>query len=215
MTLDTADDTSGFIYTDLLFAAREGDFDTLAKVLAAGIDPNCTSHDGWTPLLHASRRNVVFVRTLLTMGADPNQGTPRGYTPLMRAAGHGQVDVVGVLIANGADILARDHRGLSACEMAIAERQWQAALILANALAIRLENEGSARVRYIPLDKPKIVGLIGTTLQVVGGVVRFLNLTFKDCTTLRVPVWGSMVFELPTDRDYDQIQTLGVPFEQK
>ncbi len=56
------------------------------------------------------RSPAKIVEVLLKHGADPNMRVSNGYTPLM-AAGDGET--IDVLVAAGADINARDDRGVS------------------------------------------------------------------------------------------------------
>lgn len=203
---------------DLLRAAREGDLASATSLLGSGVDPNCCSHDGWTPLLEASLQSKELVTALLEAGANPNLSTPKGYTPLMRAAGHNKADVVTLLAGWGANILAKDDRGLTACEIAISERAWKSAAELGRLLAARLQQEAVSKglqVEYVPLDEPKIIGLISMSLRTVGGVVRWINLHFED-GGIPIPtrVWGSVVYELPAGLKERKLKSLAVPIDQ-
>ena len=59
----------------------------------------------------------MFSDFLLQAGADPNARNNVGQTPLHRACLFGRVDVVVVLLGNGADARLGDHRGRTALEV--------------------------------------------------------------------------------------------------
>ncbi len=126
----------------LLGAAARGDLPTLQFLLNRGADVNCRSTQGWTPLLEASDANLTAARLLLLHGADPNLVSDRGYSPLMRAAGHGQSDLVRVLIEAGADLELRDELGQAALDMAVAGSYTGTAMILGQALRKLVVSKG-------------------------------------------------------------------------
>jgi ankyrin repeat protein len=69
--------------TPLVFAAREGDLETVKVLVEAGADVNQTTEYGWTPLLVASNnRNYKVGAYLLEKGANPNIANKGGWTPL-------------------------------------------------------------------------------------------------------------------------------------
>ncbi len=60
------------------------------------------------PIHHAARNgDVDIVRRLIAGGADVNQFTARDHTVLYCAAGHGHKSTVQLLLAHGADVLAK------------------------------------------------------------------------------------------------------------
>jgi len=96
----------------LVNAVAEGDLKTAQRALAAGADPNHTSRIGWTPLSTAIDKNLPnFVELLLRVGANPGD---RGRTKslLYRAAQLESPDMVGLLLAAGADPNEAVFRGL-------------------------------------------------------------------------------------------------------
>src|ERR1051326_4123789 len=69
----------------LLLAAQRGDADLVAERLSWGIDPNCASKRGCTPLLaniRSSCPNTATVKALLAAGADASLTDEAGLTAL-------------------------------------------------------------------------------------------------------------------------------------
>ncbi len=75
--------------------------------------PDCTAHDGRTPLHWASSINVwePAVSSLLKLGADPNATGNNGSTPLHYAAANWHLDRVKQMVQHGADVYVRNHSG--------------------------------------------------------------------------------------------------------
>ena len=91
--------------TPLARAAREGNAQAIAALVAAGQDPNGVDPGGnhWTPLLHAIHKGRrPAIDALLATGADVHKRSGH-LSPLMMAVGNGQVDIVRRLLAAGAD----------------------------------------------------------------------------------------------------------------
>jgi len=105
----------------LISAARSGDAQAVANLLAHGADPNQRwGVNGWTPLLHAIHKNQrTSVEALLAGGADPNARGSHGMTALMMAAGYGDAEIVQVLLSKGADPYAETAEGDNALVMAV------------------------------------------------------------------------------------------------
>ncbi len=69
----------------LHLAAQRGDADLVAERLSWGIDPNCTSPKGRTPLIAnvgGICPSVATVKALLSAGADPSLADDKGLTAL-------------------------------------------------------------------------------------------------------------------------------------
>jgi ankyrin repeat protein len=79
--------------TPLVFAAREGDLETVKVLLDAGADVNQTTEYGWTPLLVATNnRNYKVGAYLLEKGAKPNIANKGGWTPLYLATDNRNIE---------------------------------------------------------------------------------------------------------------------------
>ena len=91
--------------TPLMWASFNGHTAVSALLLENGAAINTRERNGRTALMYASSGPFAgTVGLLLEKGADVNlQGTAEGFTALMTAAAEGQVEVVRVLLAYGAD----------------------------------------------------------------------------------------------------------------
>jgi len=85
--------TEGGGLTALVFAARQGDLDTVKALLEAGADVNQVTHYGWSPLLTATQnRNYLIGEYLLDHGADPNRANNGGWTALYLATDNRNIE---------------------------------------------------------------------------------------------------------------------------
>ena len=79
--------------TPLLFAAREGNLETVKILLDAGADVNQTSEYGWTALLVATQNRYYKLGAyLLQRGADPNIQNGGGWNPLYIATDNRNIE---------------------------------------------------------------------------------------------------------------------------
>ena len=114
--------------------------EVLRALLAGGANPHQTTDDGTTPLMAAaglgratytpreprgmpSATAEAAVRVLVEAGADINAVNEADFTALHGAAFRGLNEVIEYLVANGADINARDFRGRTAYRMAEGAKQ--------------------------------------------------------------------------------------------
>ena len=109
--------------TALVFAARQGDLETVKTLVAAGADVNQTTRYGWSALLTATQnRNYQIGRYLLEHGANPNIGNKGGWNPLyiatdnrnieggdypVRAPDMDHLEYIKLLLDHGANVNAR------------------------------------------------------------------------------------------------------------
>jgi ankyrin repeat protein len=136
-----------FQNTTLTAAAYGNDLDTMRLILDAGVDVNAAGATGVTPLLGASYNgNVAAVRLLLSRGAKANAAAamptlfpidqPKSgpialseITPLLAAASAAPVELITALLDAGADINAKDGRGMTPLMLAVATNHQNPAVI--------------------------------------------------------------------------------------
>ena len=79
--------------TPLLFAAREGNLETVKALLKAGASVNQTSSDSWTALLIATQNRFYQLGVyLLEQGADPNIANDGGWNALYLATDNRNIE---------------------------------------------------------------------------------------------------------------------------
>ena len=93
--------------------------DAVALLLERGAEPDASSASGSPLQLAVISGSVETARLLLDHGADPNKGERS--TPLIVAAAAGRLDLVELLLANGAETAAVTFEGITALHKA-AER---------------------------------------------------------------------------------------------
>lgn len=109
--------------TALMNAAHNGNLDMVNDLLAAGAEVDAKDELGWTALMKACNNADLdrgfpdVVERLIAAGANPDVKIGYGIRPLMLAAGYGEAAVCEVLLANGADVLAKNDGGLTALMM--------------------------------------------------------------------------------------------------
>ncbi|MFD3441772.1 ankyrin repeat domain-containing protein [Streptomyces sp. NPDC058685] len=90
--------------TKVFDLARQGETETLAAYVDAGVPANLTNDRGDTlVMLAAYHGHASAVEALLARGAEPDRPNDRGQTPLAGAVFKGEDDVIRVLLAGGAD----------------------------------------------------------------------------------------------------------------
>jgi ankyrin repeat protein len=119
----TAHKTSTWWTTPLIAAVMRREVEVLEALLECGANPNVLLPDGLTPLEHAARAGLeTMVQTLIERGAviEPrgDKLIGSGWPMLHCAASGGNLDVVKLLLENGADIFARDESGRTALDIA-------------------------------------------------------------------------------------------------
>lgn len=116
----TADGTSA-----LHWAVYHADEDLVAKLLAAGANPNARNDYGATPMSEAAiRGDVKLLRRLLAAGADVESPNADGQTSLMILARTSNVEAAQLLISHGANVNAHETwRDQTALMWAAAQQQ--------------------------------------------------------------------------------------------
>jgi len=83
----------GGALTALIFAARQGDFESAALLLAAGADVNQASEYGWTPLLTATQnRHYILGKYFMEHGADVNLANKAAWTNIYLATDNRNIE---------------------------------------------------------------------------------------------------------------------------
>jgi len=96
--------------TALHWAARHGDAEIVAALIAAGAHARgATRFGGYTPLhLAAERGSAPIVKALIGAGAVVDARTSTGATPLMLASAAGDTAAIKALLDKGADVNAKE-----------------------------------------------------------------------------------------------------------
>ncbi|WP_062208191.1 ankyrin repeat domain-containing protein [Streptomyces sp. NBRC 109706] len=98
--------------------ARDGDTDTVAAYVDAGVPPNLSNDKGDTLLMLAAYHgHVATVEALLSRGADPARSNDKGQTPIAGAVFKNESAVVRVLLAAGADPAAGQPSAVDTARM--------------------------------------------------------------------------------------------------
>ena len=133
--------------TPLMFAAGNGEFESVKMFLSAGADVKAVDKENWTPLIYAAANSrMESAKMLLAAGADIHAVDEKGQTPLIKAAinaslntANGEIEFVKMLLDAGADINAMDKKGLTALNLAI---EWKGDEIIKFLLATGANRKG-------------------------------------------------------------------------
>ena len=117
--------------TPLMMACIKGHLDLVRRLIKMGADVN---REGWTPLHYAASadtpQTLDIVKLLLEESAYIDAASPNGTTPLMIAAQYSSEAVVKLLLQEGADIMLRNQRNMTAADFArLADRQYMVELL--------------------------------------------------------------------------------------
>jgi ankyrin repeat protein len=147
--------------TILSLAALRGDEAMLKHLLARGADPNAAT-DGSTMDNAASSENIKVVEILLQAGAKVNNDSKTS-SALGSAAIRGQVEIMRLLLANGADPNYRDYENHTALMSAVMSQNVEAVRLLLEAGAdmnVKSQDERTALDRAEINDFPQIAALL-------------------------------------------------------
>ncbi|MGW6709452.1 ankyrin repeat domain-containing protein [Streptomyces sp. NPDC054956] len=101
---DVPDEDVIELATKIFDLARQGETETLAAYLDAGVPANLTNDRGDTlVMLAAYHGHADAVTALLARGAEADRANDRGQTPLAGAVFKGEEAVIRALLAGGAD----------------------------------------------------------------------------------------------------------------
>ncbi|MEV6786402.1 ankyrin repeat domain-containing protein [Streptomyces sp. NPDC051098] len=104
--------------TKVFDLARQGETETLAAYVDAGVPANLTNDRGDTlVMLAAYHGHASAVEALLARGAEPDRPNDRGQTPLAGAVFKGEDEVIRVLLAGGADPSAGTPSAVDTAQM--------------------------------------------------------------------------------------------------
>jgi hypothetical protein len=97
-------------WSPLIWASAEGHQSIVELLLEYGSDPNCINYLGRSAIMYASNYGFIdIVDALLKKGAIPNPSEEFAEHPPLSAAAHmGHLDVVKLLVENGANV---NHKG--------------------------------------------------------------------------------------------------------
>lgn len=112
----TAQETAETRIAFFIHHARNGETAAVIKELDAGLDVNAFDTLSQSALIAAvSHNHISTAQLLLDRGANPNLADPAGWTPFIHAVYAGaNPELLQLLIARGADINARNDRGVTA-----------------------------------------------------------------------------------------------------
>jgi hypothetical protein len=98
--------------TPLMFAVSNGKLETVKLLLESGANPLARNCFGISALTYA-RHQPECLKELVRAGADCNAQDDQGRSILMLAAFEGDAEIVGTILASGANPMLRDNDGYS------------------------------------------------------------------------------------------------------
>ena len=120
-------------YTAAIYAAGQGDVQTLRELHRHGADLGLTTAQGESPLYYAAQNGHAEVAGfLLSVGVPVDPVTVHNETPLLIAAREGHLEFVAGLLHAGADVDQQDNRGWGALMVALREKHSDVVNLLLN-----------------------------------------------------------------------------------
>ena len=112
-------------------AAREGDADKVAQLLAQGVDVNSGDENRETPLIDAALAGKTEVAAvLIKANADIEARNDRGFSALHAAAYSGSLEIAKLLLDHGAEVDALSAHKITPLHVAAEENQTAVAELL-------------------------------------------------------------------------------------
>eukprot|EP00029_Vermamoeba_vermiformis_P014450 TRINITY_DN956_c0_g1_i1.p1 TRINITY_DN956_c0_g1~~TRINITY_DN956_c0_g1_i1.p1 ORF type:complete len:375 (-),score=52.82 TRINITY_DN956_c0_g1_i1:103-1227(-) len=105
----------------IIYSARNGSFEAVQFLVNYGVNVDEADPSGWTALMYTIRYNGGDVRTarlLVENKADVNHREKDGWTPFLLACAYGSVDVVKLLVENGANVRVKNDFGYDGLRLA-------------------------------------------------------------------------------------------------
>ena len=125
------DDYGGVPGSALHFAIRDGRAAVAARLIEKGLNVNTADCNDCTPLHVAESAECATL--LLELGADIEALDDNDNTPLIKAASWDMADVMGVLIAGGAELDSKNSHGVTALYEACDCERFSIAMLLLKA----------------------------------------------------------------------------------
>lgn len=138
--------------TDLHIASERGHAAIVDGIIRHGGDPKRPDGEGLTPLMAAAIEGHAKVADVLLAHdcALNAKSAPHGCSALFIAAAHGRLNMVDLLLREGAEIDALDHGNKTPLMAAIAQRKWDVVdrLLDAGANVTRADGDGACVMDY-------------------------------------------------------------------
>jgi len=148
-------DETLFSKETFMLGIKKGDLDIVKKELSK-TNICLESNDGSNPLsiVYSAPCNsrIAIMKALIDVGVDLDCTDHHNRTILMLSAGIGDLNIVEILIANGASLSILDNEGLSALYYAVSKKKIETIHFLVNKIASNIDNpsyEGSTALQRI------------------------------------------------------------------
>jgi len=149
---------------NMIYAVKEGQTNTVKRLLEKGVNVDLKDKDGDTLLISAIRRGHLDVaKVLIDSGADLEYHEKRNsWTPLIIAASWGYIDIVNKLIEHKADLNSQGQNGDTAMYVACETKYDVIKLLLENGADPNISTKlgSTALMTAAFYNKPKTVKLL-------------------------------------------------------
>ena len=138
--------------TDLMVAARGGQFERVKELMAAHADVNSVNENGGTPLMYAALGgNLEIVRMFLDGGAKVNATANNRWSALMIASAKGYTSIVELLLSRGADINLQDVYRWTPMMRAVYENRTEIVRLFLNQPGVDVNRTGENEITALHL----------------------------------------------------------------